>query len=126
MEGKKTTISAEIPGEDRSYGVWDQEEEKGKVLSEGNWNSSEEQEQRAMDNNKRSFKRAELEFELGHETRGDRRYTPKTTSAKYGIEIDGKLWKKAGVPVSFNSKETAERASKGGFLAQKNTKVVPL
>ena len=34
MEGKKTTISAEIPGEDRSYGVWDQDEEKGTVLSE--------------------------------------------------------------------------------------------
>lgn len=34
MEGGKTTVSAEIPGEDRCYGVWDQEEEKGTVLSE--------------------------------------------------------------------------------------------
>ena len=35
MEGNKDTISAEVPGEDRSYGVWDQDEEKGVVLSEG-------------------------------------------------------------------------------------------
>ena len=35
MEGGKDTISAEVPGEDRSYGVWDQDEEKGVVLSEG-------------------------------------------------------------------------------------------
>lgn len=35
MEGGKTTVSAEVPGEDRCYGVWDQEEEKGTVLSEG-------------------------------------------------------------------------------------------
>lgn len=34
MEGKKTTISAEIPGQDRSYGVWDQDDEEGVVLSE--------------------------------------------------------------------------------------------
>ena len=34
MEGKKTTISAEIPGEDRSYGVWDGDDNEGVVLSE--------------------------------------------------------------------------------------------
>ena len=34
MEGNKDTISAEVPGEDRSYGVWSQDEEKGVVLSE--------------------------------------------------------------------------------------------
>jgi hypothetical protein len=34
MEGGKDTISAEVPGEDRSYGVWDQAKEKGVVLSE--------------------------------------------------------------------------------------------
>jgi hypothetical protein len=34
MEGDKDTISAEVPGEDRSYGVWDQDKEKGVVLSE--------------------------------------------------------------------------------------------
>ena len=35
FEGGKHTISAEVPGEDRSYGVWDGEEDYGKVLSEG-------------------------------------------------------------------------------------------
>ena len=34
MEGDKDTISAEIPGEDRCFGVWDQDKEKGVVLSE--------------------------------------------------------------------------------------------
>lgn len=34
MEGGKQTISAEIPGEDRSYGVWDQDAENGVVLTE--------------------------------------------------------------------------------------------
>ena len=34
IEGKLHTISAEIPGEDRSYGVWDQDTDKGVVLSE--------------------------------------------------------------------------------------------
>lgn len=34
MEGGKDTISAEVPGEDRCYGVWNQEKEKGVVLSE--------------------------------------------------------------------------------------------
>jgi preprotein translocase subunit YajC len=34
MEGGKMTVSAEIPGEDRCFGVWDQEDEKGEVLSE--------------------------------------------------------------------------------------------
>lgn len=34
MEGTKDTISAEVPGEDRCYGVWDQDKEKGVVLSE--------------------------------------------------------------------------------------------
>lgn len=32
MEGEKTTISAEIPGEDRSYGVWDLDKSKGEIL----------------------------------------------------------------------------------------------
>lgn len=131
MEGGKTTISAEIPGEDRCYGVWDQEEDKGHVLSEGRWGYNpldyERDEQRAMDNDKRSFKRNELDFELRHETNdAPRKWGSKSGGPKYGIEIDGKLWKKAGEPVSFNSKETAERASKGGFLARKQTKVVPL
>lgn len=35
IEGKKQTVSAEIPGEDRSYGVWDMDDETGVVLSEG-------------------------------------------------------------------------------------------
>lgn len=35
LEGKKHTVSAEIPGEDRSYGVWDMDTENGVVLSEG-------------------------------------------------------------------------------------------
>lgn len=34
MEGDKDTISAEVPGEDRCYGVWDQDKEQGQVLSE--------------------------------------------------------------------------------------------
>jgi hypothetical protein len=34
MEGSKMTVSAEIKGEDRCYGVWDQESDKGVVLSE--------------------------------------------------------------------------------------------
>lgn len=34
MEGGKMTVSAEVPGEDRCFGVWDQEDEKGEVLSE--------------------------------------------------------------------------------------------
>lgn len=34
MEGGKDTISAEVPGEDRSYGVWDADKERGVVLSE--------------------------------------------------------------------------------------------
>lgn len=35
FEGGKHTISAEIPNEDRSYGVWDGDADKGVVLSEG-------------------------------------------------------------------------------------------
>ena len=35
FEGGKHTISAEIPNEDRSYGVWDGDKDKGVVLSEG-------------------------------------------------------------------------------------------
>lgn len=35
VESGKDTISAEIPGQDRSYGVWDQDAESGEVLSEG-------------------------------------------------------------------------------------------
>lgn len=35
IEGGKQTVSAEVPGEDRSYGVWDMDEENGVVLSEG-------------------------------------------------------------------------------------------
>lgn len=34
MEGGKMTVSAEVPGIDRCFGVWDQEDEKGEVLSE--------------------------------------------------------------------------------------------
>lgn len=34
VESGKDTISAEVPGEDRSYGVWDQDKEEGEVLSE--------------------------------------------------------------------------------------------
>lgn len=34
MEGSKMTISAEIPGEDRSYGVWDEDKGNGVVLTE--------------------------------------------------------------------------------------------
>lgn len=34
MEGGKMTVSAEVPGEDRCFGVWDQDEEKGEILSE--------------------------------------------------------------------------------------------
>jgi hypothetical protein len=34
MEGNKMTVSAEVPGLDRSFGVWNQEDEKGVVLSE--------------------------------------------------------------------------------------------
>ena len=34
IEGTKNTISAEIPGEDRSYGVWDNDTENGVILSE--------------------------------------------------------------------------------------------
>lgn len=34
MQGRKMTVSAEIPGLDRCFGVWDLEDEKGEVLSE--------------------------------------------------------------------------------------------
>jgi len=34
MEGDKDTISAEVPGEDRSYGVWIQNADKGYVLND--------------------------------------------------------------------------------------------
>lgn len=34
MEGGKTTVAAEVPGLDRCFGVWDQDEDKGTVLSE--------------------------------------------------------------------------------------------
>lgn len=36
IEGGKDTISAEIPGHDRSFGVWDHDEGKGYVLKEEN------------------------------------------------------------------------------------------
>lgn len=34
MEGGKMTVSAEIPGQDRSYGVWDDDKDQGVILSE--------------------------------------------------------------------------------------------
>lgn len=34
VEGQTNTVSAEVPGEDRSYGVWDAEEKKGHVFTE--------------------------------------------------------------------------------------------
>lgn len=35
VEGGKSTVSAEVSGEDRCYGVWDDDKEEGEVLGEG-------------------------------------------------------------------------------------------
>ena len=54
--------------------------------------------EQGWDNDKKSFKRDEMEYELGHETNG-----PKTTyTPRFGMMIDGKLWKKDGQPVSIS------------------------
>jgi hypothetical protein len=42
VEGGKDTISAEVPGEDRSYGVWDQDTDKGIVLKESTYKYNKE------------------------------------------------------------------------------------
>lgn len=84
---------------------------------------------------KSSFKRKEMEFELGHDTRdsGNRSFSyskPKAELGSFGIEIDGRPFKREGEPVKFSSKATAEKvagtiASKD-FNKGKTVKVVPL
>jgi hypothetical protein len=118
MQGKKMTVSAEIKGEDRCYGVWDQEDDKGVVLSEDNFYEAGLKGAVSTLMNKASFKANELDQELGHEdTKSD---------MKFGIEIDGKLWKKDGKAVEFPSKVKAASVALSGTLKFKKTTVVPL
>jgi hypothetical protein len=168
MQGNKMTVSAEIKGEDRCYGVWDQEDDKGVVLSEAaTWSKTGKTgthdatgeptfEWQELDSNgkatgnrewrnaagkcmdrkklkeaglkgsvnklmdKAAIKKAELDQELGDED------TKANTKMKFGIEIDGKLWKKDGKAVDFPSKVAATKAALSGSLAFKKTTVVPL
>lgn len=62
--------------------------------------SSDRREQQSMDNSRRQFKRAEMQHELGHETEHD--HSPPPAQSIFYITINGKLWKKNGVPVQFN------------------------
>jgi len=88
-----------------------------------------------FDGGKRAFKRAELEFELGHEDRaaGNRTFSyskPRAELGSFGIEINGRLFKREGEPVKFTSKVTAEKAAttiaSKDFNKGKTVKVVPL
>lgn len=76
------------------------------------------------DYDRRSFKRKELEAELGHEDRAERNRT--FTPVKYGIEIDGKLWMRDGKAVDFRSKATAEKSAATIAGRGKKAVVVPL
>ena len=96
--------------------------DKVQVLEHWNPLEDERREGRAMDREKRDFKRRELDFELRHETEGNRTFTP----VKYGIEIDGRLWKKEGKAVEFRSKATAEKSASTIAARGKKTHVVPL
>lgn len=89
----------------------------------------------SFDGGKRAFKRAELEHELGHETRetGNRTFSyskPRAELGSFGIEINGRLFKREGEPVKFSSKGTAEKAASTiaskEFNKGKKVEVVPL
>ena len=94
----------------------------GKVQVLEAWNPLEDErrEQRTMDNEKRSFKRQELEQELGHEV-DDKNHS--FARVKYGIEIDGVLWKRDGEPVEFFTRGAADKAAATLWKRGKATKV---
>jgi hypothetical protein len=112
MEGGKTTISAEVPGEDRCYGVWDAKDESGTVLKEA---------PRYGD----AFKRREMEYELRDE---DPAYYNRQAAkgGAFGLRIDGKQWMKNGAPVKFNSMAAAQKAASSPRLSTKKVEVVAL
>lgn len=96
---------------------------------------TDEKVEEGFDGGKRTFKRAELEFELGHEDRaaGNRTFSyskPRDELRSFGIEINGRLFKREGEPVHFTSKATADKAASTiaskDFNKGKTVKVVPL
>ena len=85
--------------------------------------------QRGCDNDKRAFKRDELEHELAHEDEPRSykpAYKPSAPAQRFGMEIDGKLWKKEGQPVTFTSKAAAEKSAATLQARGKQTKIVPI
>lgn len=66
----------------------------------------ERREQRAMDREREQFKRDELEFEL----RGEEERMRQEFSGTWFLRINGRIWKKNGVPVQFRGKQAARRA----------------
>ena len=66
----------------------------------------ERREQRAMDREREQFKHDELEFEL----RGEEERMQQELPGIWYLRIDGRIWKKNGVPVQFRDKQAARRA----------------
>jgi hypothetical protein len=80
----------------------------GQGVAESGWNplDDERREQRAMDAERRQFKRDEIEAELGGE---EERYRQIMQGTWY-IVIDGQVWRRQGEPVTFSGREAARRA----------------
>jgi len=72
------------------------------------WNplDDERREQRAMDQERRQFKRDELEFELRGEEERMRAYNAGT----FYLRINGRIWRRNGEPVAFQGRQHAQRA----------------
>jgi hypothetical protein len=82
---------------------------KKQGVAESGWNplDDERREQRRMDQERRQFRRDELEAELGDE---EERYRQIMRGTWYVI-IDGRAWQRQGQPVAFRGREAARRAA---------------
>ena len=67
---------------------------------------AERREQRAMDREREQFRRDELELELG----GEQERMRAANEGTFYLRINGRIWRRAGEPVSFQGRERAVRA----------------
>ena len=92
----------------------DVEEMYGRKSSYYNPMDYERDQQRQMDYDRRSFKRAELQHELGHEDDPDferkmRQQAMDRDRGPWYLKIDGKIYKSKGMPKSFDWKSGATK-----------------
>jgi hypothetical protein len=100
-------LSGPYPGRNATRGYLVGEDQEQNV-SEAGYNplDAERREQRAMDQERRQFKRDELEFELGGEEERMRAYNEGT----FYLRINGRIWRRNGEPVAFQGRQHAARA----------------